>query len=143
MTRVLLLAAAVLVAAAACASGTPPPNTATESPAATPPPPSSPAGITSQEAARIAPLAPAQLTAVTDAATIRLAWPGTGEDIAYYQCLRRTPGGQWLPVGRTPPAQHTYVDRNPGTGTHVYGVQAVNLSGLASPITESRPVTIR
>ncbi|MBM0226240.1 MULTISPECIES: hypothetical protein [Micromonospora] len=150
MTRQLLLVAAVLVAATACAStGTPPPppNTATatgsESPTATPPLPSNAAGITSQEAARIAPLAPSQLTAVTDAATIRLTWPATGEDLAYYQCLRRAnPDGQWLPVGRTPPAQHTYVDSNPGTGTHIYGVQAVNTSGLASPITESQPITI-
>lgn len=148
MTRTPLLAAAVLLAAAGCASAgtpSPPPNTATatgpESPTA-PPPPSSPTGITSREAARIAPLAPARLMAVTETGTIRLTWPATGEDLAYYQCLRRDASGHWLPIGQAPPTRQTYVDRNPGTGTRIYGVRAVNTSGLASPITESRPVTI-
>jgi hypothetical protein len=148
MTRELLLAAAVFTMLTACAStGTPTPPrngaTATGSPTASPPPPSSSTGITSQDAARIAPLAPLRLTAVADAGSVRLTWPATGEDVAYYQCLRRrTPAGEWQPVGRTPPDQHTFLDHNPSNGTYTYGVQAINTSGLASPTTESQPVTI-
>ena len=151
MTRELLLTAAALIVVTACASTgtpTPPPKaaTATGSPTASPPPPASsasPTGITSQDAARIAPLAPPQLTAVADGGSVRLTWPATGEDVAYYQCLRRTaPAGEWQPAGRTPPDQHTFLDRNPGNGTYIYGVQAINASGLASPITESRPIMV-
>ncbi len=147
MTRELLLAAAVLVVVAACASTgspTPPPNAATTTGSlAASPPPSSPTGITSQDAARIGPLAPPRLTAVADAGSVRLSWPATGEDVAYYQCLRRAAlAGDWQPAGRTPPRQYTYLDSNPGTGTYIYGVQAVNASGLASPIVESQPITI-
>jgi hypothetical protein len=133
MTRHLLLAAALITVASACtASGTPAPA-----------PDAVPSGITSQDAARIGPLAPAKLTAMVDTGNVRLAWPATGEDIAYYQCLRRAAStGQWQPVGRTPPDQHTFLDADPGNGTYVYGVQAVKASGLASPITESQPVTI-
>ena len=81
--------------------------------------------------------------AVADAGGVRLTWPATGEDVGYYQCLRRTaPAGQWQPVDRTTADQRTCLDRRAGAGTYVYGVQAVSASGLASPITESRPVTI-
>jgi hypothetical protein len=148
MTRELLLGAVVLVGVTACASThtpTPPPNAATVTGSATTnsPPPSSPSGITSQDAARIAPLAPPQLAAVAEAGSVRLTWPATGEDLAYYQCLRRTaPAGEWQPAGRTPPEQHTCLDRNPGNGTYIYGVQAIKSSGLASPITESQPITV-
>jgi len=148
MTRELLLAAAVLAVVAACAStGTPtqPPSTAAAgsgSPTASPPSPR-PSGITSEDAARVGPLAPARLTAVAEAGGVRLTWPATGEDVGYYQCLRRTaPAGQWQPVDRTTADQRTCLDRPAGAGTYVYGVQAVSASGLASPITESRPVTI-
>lgn len=119
MIRELLLAATVLVVVAACASTsspTPPAHATTtrsQSPTTTPSPPSSLAGITSQESARLAPLAPAHLTAVADTGTVRLTWPATGEDLAYYQCLRRTaPTGQWRPVGRASSA-HTYLDHSP------------------------------
>jgi len=149
MTRELLLAAAVIAVVTACASTgtpTPPPSTTAAgsgSPTASPPPQSGPTGITSEDAARIAPLAPARLTAVADAGGVQLTWPATGEDIQYYQCLRRTaPAGRWQPVARAAADQHTCLDHGPGAGTYVYGVQAVNASGLASPITESRPVTI-
>lgn len=152
MTRGLLVAAAALTVVTACASPgaqTPHPDGATAggSPPASPAPPSNPdgnpAGITSEEAARIAPLAPPRLTAVTDAGGVRLTWPATGEDVAFYQCLRRnTPVGEWQPAGRTPPDQHTFLDRNPVKGTYLYGVQAVNAAGLSSPIAESQPVTI-
>jgi hypothetical protein len=148
MTRELLLAATVFTMVTACASTgtpTPPPNTATgsRSPTASPPPSSSPTGITSQDAARIAPVAPPRLTAAADAGSVRLTWPATGEDVAYYQCLRRaTPTARWQPVGRTPPDQYTCLDRNPGTGTYIYGIQAINAAGLASPVTESQPITI-
>ncbi|PWR12613.1 hypothetical protein DKT69_23360 [Micromonospora sicca] len=140
MIRAPLLAAAVVLTAAACASTGTPPDTGPESPS--PPSPSSgPAGITSQEAARIAPVAPALLTAFPDTGTVRLTWSSTGEDLAYYQCLRRSPDGRWAPIGQTPPTRRSCVDRNPGSGSRVYGVRAVSTSGLASAITESRPVT--
>ena len=149
MTRELLLAAAVLAVVTGCASTgtpTPPSNTApaTGPAAANPPSPSSPTGITSQDAARIGPLAPPRLTAVADAGNIQLTWPATGEDVAYYQCLRRAaPAGPWQPVERAQSQDHTCLDHSPGSGTYIYGVQAINASGLASPITQSQPITVR
>ncbi|HYS37843.1 MAG TPA: hypothetical protein VEO01_19670 [Pseudonocardiaceae bacterium] len=155
MTRELLLATAVLLAAAGCASAdhpAPPTSTTTTTgsavagtpPAPGAPSPTSPTGITSQDAARVAPLAPAQLTATPDHGGVRLAWSATGEDVAYYQCLRRAGAtGTWEPIGRTAtPGEVTYLDRNPGSGTHIYGIQAVNTYGTASPITESQPVVV-
>lgn len=139
MIRTPLMAAAVILIAACASTGTPP-DTGTESPS--PPSPSSgPTGVTSQEAARIAPVAPALLTALPDTRTVRLTWSSTGEDLAYYQCLRRSPDGPWTPIGQTRPTHCSCVDRNPGSGSRVYGVRAVSRSGLASAITESRPVT--
>jgi hypothetical protein len=142
MTRELLLAAAVLTA---CASpGNPPtrPSAVTASASASPPPASNPTGITSQGAARVAPLAPTWLSAAAADDGVQLTWPATGEDLAYYQCLRRTvTAGEWQPAARTTSEQHTCLDRNPANGTYIYGVQAVNAAGLASPITESQPIT--
>ncbi|MEU7873057.1 hypothetical protein [Dactylosporangium sp. NPDC049140] len=150
MTRELLLSVVVLTLATACgpadAPGAPDAvNTASSAAgSAGPSPAASPSGITSHEAGRIAPLAPPSLTAVADAGRVRLEWPATGEDLAYYQCLRRpAEAGVWQSVGRAPAAQHTYVDPEPGDGLYIYGVQAVAVSGLASPITESQVVRIR
>jgi len=147
VTRELLLAAAVLVLATGCTfSGTPtsPSNAGTQQPSA----PTTPAGpdrtgISSPDAARIGPLAPPRLTVVAAAGGVQLTWPTTGEDLAYYQCLRRAdPGGSWQQIGRTAPEQLSYLDRDPRTGTYVYGVQAVNPAGLGSPIAESQPISI-
>ena len=136
MIRQTLLTTATLVVLTGCAStGSAVPAPSSASAGST--------GITSQDAARIAPLAPPQLTAVTDAGSVRLTWPTTGEDVAYYRCLRRAaPDGQWQPAGHSRPDQRTCLDRNPRPGTYVYGVQAVNGAGLDSTITESQPVTI-
>jgi hypothetical protein len=72
-----------------------------------------------------------------------MAWPDTGEDVASYQCLRRTSAtSQWQPIGRTAPGETTYFDRVPGHDTYTYGVQAVNAYGTVSAITESPPVTV-
>jgi hypothetical protein len=154
MTRELLLATAVLLAAAGCTpadSPTPPmpavattmPSTAGTPPTRGTPSTTSPTGITSQDAALLAPLATAQLTATADHGTVRLTWSPTGEDIAFYQCLRHSgTTGAWEPIGRTTPGEVTYLDRNPGSGTRVYGIQAVNTYGIASPITDSQPVLV-
>lgn len=150
MTRELLLAVAVLTVAAACtSSGTSPAPAPDAPPAATGPPPSPgtptsrPTGITSQEAARVAPLAPAHLSARPDAHGVRLEWPATGEDVAYYRCLRRpAQTSQWTTIGRTVPTDLAYVDRDPVNGSYVYGVQAVNAYGVASATTQSQPVTV-
>jgi hypothetical protein len=151
MTRQLFLAAAVLVVAAGCASSNTPPSPADTTRSTvvvrptTPavPSPATPTGITSQDAARVAPLAPARLTAVADTGSVRLAWPDTGEDVAAYQCLRRTAAtSQWQPIGRTAPGETIYLDRVPGDGTYTYGVQAVSAYGTVSAITESPLVTV-
>jgi hypothetical protein len=154
MTRELLLATAVLLAVAGCAPAENPtpripavPTTTPSTTARTPTQgtlsPTTPTGITSQGAARVAPLAPAQLTATADHGTVRLTWSPTGEDIAFYQCLRRSgTTGAWEPIGRTTPGEVTYLDRNPGSGTRVYGIQAVNTYGTTSPITDSQPVLV-
>ena len=47
------------------------------------------------------------------------------------------------PVERTQSQDHTCLDHSPGSGTYIYGVQAINASGLASPITQSQPITVR
>ena len=100
-----------------------------------------PTGIDPHQAAHVAPLAPAQLVADTDAGGVRLSWPATGEDIEYYQCLRRSStSDQWEPIGQTTPPDLAYLDHNPGAGLHVYGVQAVNAYGTVSAITESQPI---
>jgi hypothetical protein len=150
MTRQLFLAAAILVVAAGCASPNTPPSPAdtTRSTVVRPttpavPSPATPTGITSQDAARVAPLAPARLTAVADTGGVRLAWPGTGEDVAAYQCLRRTAAtSQWQPIGRTAPGETAYLDRVLADGTYTYGVQVVSAYGTVSAITESPPVTV-
>lgn len=138
MIRTLLVIVTAL-ATAACAA-TPDAKPPTQpAPADTPTNPNTTTGIDPQQAAQLAPLGPAQLTASADAAgQVRLSWPTTGEDIAYYQLLRRTPPATtWEPIGRTNPDTLTYLDPNPGPGKPVYGVQAVNTYGTASAITET------
>jgi hypothetical protein len=150
MMRELLLAVAVLTVCTACAATGPPrssahttPPTAGPTPTAGLSPATGPTGISSPDAARIGPLAPARLTAVADAGNVRLTWPATGEDVAYYQCLRRTTTtSSWELLGQTTPGDLSYLDRRPGNGTYVYGVRAVNTYHVASAITESAPITV-
>jgi hypothetical protein len=149
MLRTLLVATVVLAVATGCAetgSSKPFAQAMQFSVSAEPPPPEPPAtnsrGITPAEAARIAPLAPAELIAVADGAWVRLSWPTTGEDITFYRCLRRTAAAtNWKQIGTVAPATVTYVDSNPGDGVAIYGIQAVNAAGTASTIIESQAVS--
>jgi hypothetical protein len=149
MLRNLLVVTVVLAVATGCAgTGSPKPLAqATQfSVPAEPSPQGTPItsgkGITPEEAARIAPLAPAELVAVADGARVRLSWPTTREDIAYYRCLRRTAAATgWKQIGRIDPATVTYVDSEPGDGVAIYGIQAVNAAGTASTNAESQAVS--
>ncbi len=150
MLRALLPATVVLAVAAGCAganSSKPAVQTMRVSVSPAPSPQAttstSSQGITPEEAARIAPLAPAKLVAAADGTHIQLSWPTTREDIAYYRCLRRPAAATgWKQIGRADPATLSYVDSNPGDGVAIYGIQAVNSAGAASTVTESQAVRI-
>ncbi|MBI1758724.1 MAG: fibronectin type III domain-containing protein [Actinobacteria bacterium] len=106
--------------------------------------PASATGITSEEAARVAPLPPVSLRVVASAGRVLLSWPATGEDVARYRCLRRPAlTGGWVPVSAVTGAEHSCRDDHPSAGRSVYGVQAVTGYGVASTITESLPITVR
>jgi hypothetical protein len=148
--RALLLAVVLLVVVAGCSGTTDSPNLpargARLAVPAGPSPQGTPAinstGITPEEAARITPLAPAELVAVADGARIRLSWQSTREDVANYRCLRREAAAtNWEQIGRVGPVAVTYVDAHPLDGIVIYGIQAVNAAGTASTITESQAIT--
>lgn len=132
MTRHHLPAAVLLAVLAGCAPHTPT--------APSGGPPSVPAdGISSAEAGRVAPLAPAELAAVVEADGVRLTWPATGEDVTYHEVLRRKlPDGAWRTIGRT--GEVSWWDRRPEPGRLGYAVRAVNPAGRASALTESAAV---
>ena len=135
MTRALFLTVVVAVSCSAPRPASP----AQPGPAA---PPASAGtattGIDPRQAAQLAPLAPATLTATVEVGRVRLSWPATGEDVAYYQLLRRDPAAAaWTQVGRADPGTLSYLDTNPEPGPQRYGVQAVSPYGLASAVTES------
>ena len=144
MIRTFAIVATVALAATACSSGASPdpaqsrPASPTTSAAATP----TTTGIDPSAAAHVAPVAPAHLEATAEAGAVRLQWPSTGEDVAYFEILRRAAGVvDWTPIGRATGSDQTYLDKTPSTTASTYGVRAVNSYGTSSSITESRPVT--
>jgi hypothetical protein len=95
------------------------------------------------DASKVAPLAPATLTAIIEAHDVRLSWPATGEDVTRYQCLRRgATASRWEPIAQASAGDRTCLDKSPAAGSYVYGVQAVSNYGTASTITESPPLTV-
>ncbi|QKV80672.1 hypothetical protein [Amycolatopsis sp. Hca4] len=144
MIRTFAIVATVALAATACASGASPdpgqsrPASPTTSAAATP----TTTGIDPSAAAHVAPVAPAQLEATAESGTVRLQWPSTGEDVAYYEILRRAAGVvDWTSIGRAAPTDKTYLDKAPSSTRSTYGIRAVNGYGTSSAVVESRPVT--
>ena len=140
----------------AAPSGSPPPSYVTTTASASSPvsPPATPGpieesspGISREEARSIVPLAPTHLDVTKGPASVTLTWSRTGEDVAYFLCLRKVgPGGVWQEISRIPgasPEPYTCVDgRVQKQVTYFYGVQALNVYGTASSITTSGAVTI-
>ncbi|MFF1612208.1 hypothetical protein ACFVYA_30880 [Amycolatopsis sp. NPDC058278] len=142
MIRTFVIVATVALAATACSSGTSPDPSQSRPPspsaAATP----TTTGIDPSAAAHVAPVAPSQLEATAEAGIVRLQWPSTGEDVAYYEILRRTAGVvDWTPIGRAAATDRAYLDKAPSSTASAYGIRVVNGYGTSSSITESRPVT--
>lgn len=140
------LGTGLLLVCSTCGSGARPSQSAERSPASA----AEGSGITREEAPHILPVGPSNLTVADDAGTIRLTWSPTGEDVAYYRCLRRRSGDEtWTEIARTSgdgsqPSSLFCVDYPaPGSGAYVYGVQAVNRFGAQSAVTVGRAVTVR
>ena len=105
-------------------------------------------GITPEEAAQVIPLAPVSVSVAAREGEVIVTWPGTGEDIAAYEILRRSPAAEdWQLLGRVESVDDnrgTYVFRDvtaPSGVTIVYGVIAVGRYGKGSAAAESEAVT--
>jgi hypothetical protein len=128
--------------------------TARQKPSQTIPVQSSPnptvSGIDITQALEILPLQPFRVLAESRPGEIRIEWLGTGEDILYYEVLRRvSTSEEWSALDKIEVSgdnleQYHFTDQMVEPGLqYIYGIVAVNTLGARSLITESDPLTTK
>ncbi len=101
-------------------------------------------GISVEEAAQLMPLYPTHMSATMKEGVVLVKWRGTGEDVDYYEILRKTSSIKaWVQITRVKAVGdnrewYEWKDSTINSGTpYIYGVRAVNVYGTHSIISES------
>jgi hypothetical protein len=89
------------------------------------------------------PAPPAELVAAPGPEGVRLLWkPSPDADVAAYVVYRAAGAGSFARVGSTQAPLTTFVDRDPGRGTHRYVVTAVDAGVRPNESARSNEVTV-